>query len=118
MQTEHKKGGERMNNKNKSDLDNLTESLEKNAEKSKQSLSMVSFTDLFTPSFMTTYTQFANFSELLVFGKFQVNSLQEFMALLNKEFDKFIAKTTKFKSWEEMQSTAVADYIKRKESSN
>jgi len=107
-----------MNDKKKSDLDNLTESLEKNAEESKQTLSMVSFTDLFTPSFMAAYTQFANFGELLVVGKYEVNSFQEFMALLGKKFDKFIAKTTNFKSWEEMQSTAVADYIKKKESSN
>jgi len=107
-----------MNDNNKSDLDRLTEELEKGAEQSNQSLSMVSFTDLFTPTFMSTYTQFANFGELLVVGKFKVNSLEEFMALLNKDFDKFIKKTTKFKNWEEMQSTAVADYFKRQESSN
>ncbi|EHQ88412.1 hypothetical protein [Desulfosporosinus youngiae] len=107
-----------MDDNKQSDLDNLAESLEENSKKSKQALSMVSFTDLFTPAFMSAYTQFANFGELLVVGKFQVNSFQEFMALLDKDFDKFIAKTTKFKSWEEMQSTAVADYIKKKESGN
>ena len=107
-----------MNDNKKSDLDRLTESLEKKAEQSQKPLGMVSFTDLFTPSFMTTYTQFANFGELLVVGQFKVNSLEEFMALLNEDFDKFIEKTTKFKSWEEMQSTAVADYFKRQESLN
>ena len=104
-----------MNNNNKSDLDRLTENLEKKAEKP---LNMVSFIDLFTPTFMSTYTQFANFGELLVGGKYKVNSLEEFLALLNEDFDKFIKKTTKFKSWEEMQSTAVADYYKRQENSN
>jgi len=76
-------------------------------------MSMVSFKDLFTPTFMTSYTDFANFSELLVVGKFNVNSLEDFMALLDENFDKFINKTTKFQNWEEMQSTAVADYMKR-----
>lgn len=107
-----------MNDDKKSDLERLTDRLEKNSEKSDQSLGMVSFTDLFTPSFMSTYTQFANFGELLIVGKFDVNSFQDFMALLGEEFDKFIKKTTKFKSWEEMQSTAVADYFKKKESLN
>jgi len=94
-----------MSDINKSDLDD-------SAEKPDKTMSMVSFKDLFTPAFMTTYTNFANFTELLTVGKYNVNSLDEFMALLDKEFDKFINKTTKFKSWEEMQSTAVADYMK------
>lgn len=107
-----------MNDNNKSDLDRLAENLEKNAEKSEQKLGMVSFTDLFTPSFMSTYTQFANFGELLTVGKFNVNSLEDFMALLNNDFDVFIKKKTKFKNWDEMQSTAVSDYFKKQEASN
>lgn len=102
-----------MSDINKSDLDNLAENLEKSAEKPDKSMSMVSFKDLFTPAFMTTYTDFADFSELLIVGKFKVNSLDEFMAILDKEFDKFIKKTTKFENWEEMQSTAVANYLKK-----
>lgn len=108
-----------MTDNKKSDLERLTESLEKKADQiSSKPLGMVSFTDLFTPNFMTTYTQFANFGELLTVGKFKVNSLEEFKALLNEEFDKFIEKTTKFKSWEEMQSTAVTDYFKKQETIN
>lgn len=103
---------------NKSDLDRLTESLEKNAEKRNQSLGLVSFTDLFTPDFMSKYTQFANFSELLIVGKYNVSRFEDFLALLNEDFDKFIEKNTKFKSWEEMQSTAVAEYFKRQEAAN
>jgi len=102
-----------MSDINKSDLEHLTENLE-NTEKSEKSMSMVSFKDLFTPAFMTTYTDFANFSELLIVGKFNINSLEEFMAILDEKFDKFIKKTTKFQNWEEMQSTAVADYMKKK----
>ena len=96
-----------------SDLEHLAKSLEKSADETNKSMSMVSFKDLFTPTFMAAYTDFANFSELLVVGKFNVNSLEDFMALLDKEFDKFIKKTTKFQNWEEMQSTAVANYMKK-----
>ncbi len=101
-----------MSDINPSDLEHLAEKMEK-AEKSEKSMSMVSFKDLFTPAFMTTYTDFANFSELLVVGKFNVKSFEEFMALLDEKFDEFIKKTTKFKTWEEMQSTAVANYMKK-----
>lgn len=102
-----------MNNKDQADLDRFTDNLGKKAEGSP--MKMVSFTDLFTPAFMSKYTQFANFGELLTFGKFNVNSFQEFLALLNDDFDDFIKKTTKFKSWEEMQSTAITDYAKKHE---
>lgn len=102
-----------MSDLNTSDLENLAKNLEA-ADKSEKSMSMVSFKDLFTPAFMTTYTDFANFSELLIVGKFNVNSLDQFMALLDAKFDEFIKKTTKFQDWEEMQSTAVADYLKKK----
>lgn len=100
-----------MSDINTSDMDKLTENLEKSAEQPDKSMSMVSFKDLFTPAFMTTYTDFADFNELLKVGKFNVNSLEEFMALLDKEFDVFINEKTKFQNWEEMQSTAVADYL-------
>lgn len=97
-----------------SDFENLAKELEKNIAKSaEKSRRMASFNDLFTTSFMTCYTQFSTFNELLGAGKFNVKSLEDFNAILNKEFDEFIDKTTKFQNWEEMQSTAVADYLKK-----
>lgn len=101
-----------MSDINPSDLEHLAENMEK-AAKSEKSMSMVSFRDLFTPAFMATYTDFADFSELLVVGKFNVNSLEEFMAMQDEAFDEFIKKTTKFENWEEMQSKAVAVYLKK-----
>lgn len=92
-----------------SDLDNLVENMEKKSEQMK----MVSFNDLFTSSFLTTYTQFPNFKELLDAGNFKVNSLEDFQAILSIEFDEFINKTTKFKNWEEMQKTAVDEFFKK-----
>lgn len=101
-----------MSDLKKSDLESLAEDLEKRANENEKPVTMVSFKDLFTPSFMAKYTQFANFSELLVFGKFNVNSLEDFMALIDEKFDAFINQTTQFENWEEMQSKAVADYVK------
>ena len=99
-----------MNNIPDSDFDKLAEDMEKNA---KQSMGMVSFNDLFTPSFMTSYTKFSNFKDLLEAGKYNVNSLEDFMAIQDAKFDAFINKTCKFKTWEKMQSAAVAEYLKK-----
>jgi hypothetical protein len=94
-----------------SDFDRLAEDIEKNAKN--KSMSMVSFNDLFTPSFMAGHTQFSNFGELLETGKYDVKSLEDFMAILDAKFDVFINKTTKFPTWEKMQSAAVAEYLKK-----
>jgi len=102
-----------MSDLKKSDLENLAENLGKHANENENPVTMVSFKDLFTPSFMAKYTQFANFSELLIFGEFNVNSLEDFMALLDDKFDAFVKQTTQFENWEEMQKTAVADYVKK-----
>ncbi len=104
-----------MNNIPDSDFDKLAEDIEKN---SKKSMGMVSFNDLFTPSFMTSYTKFPTFNGLLEAGKFDVKSLEDFMAILDAKFDVFINKTTKFKTWEKMQSAAVAEYLKREPNPN
>jgi len=104
-----------MNNIPDSDFDNLAKNLDKNAKKS---MGMVSFNDLFTPSFMTSYTNFSTFNGLLEAGKFDVKSLEDFMAILDAKFDVFIKKTTKFKTWEKMQSAAVAEYLKREPNLN
>lgn len=95
----------------KTDLEKIAEEIEKSDRKFS---GMVSFNDLFTPSFLTSHTQYSNFKALLDAGNYNVNSLADFNAILNPEFDEFINKTTQFKSWEEMQSTAVDEYFKRK----
>lgn len=101
-----------MSDLKKTDVEIIAEELENRSKKNERPVTMVSFKDLFTPSFMSSYTQFANFSELLIVGEFNVNSLEEFMALLDEKFDEFIKRTTQFQSWEEMQSKAVEEYVK------
>ncbi|SPF46930.1 conserved hypothetical protein [Candidatus Desulfosporosinus infrequens] len=93
-----------------SDFDSIAKDIE---EKAKQPMGMVSFNDLFTPSFMTSYTKFSNFNDLLEAGKYKVKSIEDFMAIQDAKFDKFINTISKFKTWEKMQSAAVAEYLKK-----
>jgi hypothetical protein len=96
----------------KTDLEKITEEIEKSDRKFS---GMVSFNDLFTASFLTSYTQYPNFKALLDAGNYNVNSIADFNSILTPEFDEFINKSTKFKSWEEMQTAAVNEYFKRNE---
>lgn len=97
-------------------LDKLEKQL-KQMEKGAKELSrtkQVSFGELFTVSFMTKYTSFSTMDELLKAGGFNVESQEDFEAIPDAEFDRHIAATTKFKSWEDMLSEATSQYAAKK----
>lgn len=97
-------------------LDKLQKQL-KEMERSAKELSgtkEVPFSDLFTTSFMRRYTPFSTFDELLEAGGFHADTTEEFAAIPDAPFDAHIAATTRFKSWEEMLSTAQEQYITKK----
>ncbi|KRQ86017.1 hypothetical protein ABG79_02149 [Caloramator mitchellensis] len=85
--------------------DNLKE-LEKN--------NTVSFDELFNSQFMSRYTNFSSFEELLSYGGFEVNSQEDFEAIPDNKMDEVVRKTTTFSSWEEMLSKAAETYIAKK----
>lgn len=74
----------------------------------------VPFSELFTPTFMRKYTTFASFAELLKAGGFQAETSEEFESIPDEPFDRHIANTTSFHSWEDMLNTATEEYISRK----
>ncbi len=97
-------------------LDKLEKQL-KQMEKGAKELSrtkQVSFSELFTTSFMRKYTSFSTLDELLQAGGFKIESQEDFEAIPDAEFDKHIAATTRFKNWEDMLSEATTQYVAKK----
>lgn len=97
-------------------IDKLKKQL-KQMEKSAKELSktkIVSFEDLFPASFMRKYTSFSSMNELLEAGGFHVESQEDFDAVPGESFDKHIATTTKFKTWEDMLGEATSQYTAKK----
>lgn len=74
----------------------------------------LSFSDLFTSSFMNKYTSFSSFEEFLEAGEFTVNSKEDFEAIPDSDMYSHVSKTTKFSSWEDMFSKATENYISKK----
>lgn len=95
----------------KSDLEKFNKKLEKNVESLNGE---VSFSVIFNNEFMTKYTQFESFDELLKAGKFIVNSQEDFEAIPDDVFDEHIKKFTEFDSWQEMLSSAGTAYAASK----
>lgn len=83
--------------------------MEQNAKKLSQKKN-ISFDELFLSKFMKKYTKFSSISELLNDCGYGDLSQQEFKEIPEKEIDAKISERTKFKSWQEMLDTAVADY--------
>jgi hypothetical protein len=97
-------------------LDKLEKQL-KQMQKGAKELSrtkQVSFSELFTTSFMKKYTSFSSMDELLNAGGFKVESQEDFEAIPDTELDRHIAATTKFKNWKDMLNEATTQYAAKK----
>lgn len=95
----------------KSDFSGLEKAI-KNMQKTVENLNgEVSFDVLFNRNFMTSNTKFSSFDDLLTKGGFEVNSQEDFAAIPDDEFDKFISENTNFSSWDEMLSVAGEEHI-------
>jgi hypothetical protein len=91
-------------------LDKQFKQMEKAANKL-DGTNEVPFGDLFPISFMRKYTSFSSMDELLIAGGFKVECQEDFEAIPDDVFDCHIAKTTKFKTWEDMLNEATSRYI-------
>jgi hypothetical protein len=73
----------------------------------------VSFAELFTPSFMSRYSRFSSFEELIKAGGFRVESEGDFRAIPDSEWEAVVQRETTFASWEAMQATAASEWVQR-----
>ena len=73
----------------------------------------VSFEELFVKEFMINHTNFSTFNELLDASPFEVNSPEDFEAIPDAEFDRYISQATNFDSWESMLEEATCEYAAR-----
>lgn len=74
----------------------------------------VSFSELFTPHFMRTYTRHQSFDDLLDAGGFDVKTTEDFEAIPDDVFDAHIAAYTNFSCWEDMLGKATEIYVNAK----
>ena len=99
-----------------SGFDELQKDLERMAKAAKKlhGTHQVPFNELFTHSFMTKYTKYQTFDELLDDSGFVVETNDDFAAIPDDLFDAHISKNTTFNSWNDMMEQATSDYIAKK----
>ena len=95
------------------ELHKKLESLSKGAETidGKQN---IPFPELFSPEFLATCSQFASIEELFEASGFKVESMEDFAAIPDEEWESFISSKTNHESWFAMQQAALALWTKKK----
>lgn len=73
----------------------------------------VPISDLFTDSFMRTYTEFETLEELFEESPWEFESQEDFEAIPGEEFDEYIHVHTDFDSWEGMVKAGFREYMFR-----
>lgn len=66
----------------------------------------VALNELFSPSFMRHHTKFSSFEALLRASPWPVETAEDFLAIPDRHWDRFVRERTSFETWEEMQVAA------------
>lgn len=70
--------------------------------------------ELMNPNFISNCSQFSDLEELMRASGFKVASKEDFEAIPEQEWEKFIQENTSYESWTEMQQSAGVNYVKSK----
>lgn len=74
----------------------------------------IPFNEMFELAFMIEFTDFTSIDEMLEASGYKVESDEDFAAIPDAEWDQFVATTTRFSSWEEMQHEAGNRWVQKK----
>ena len=72
----------------------------------------VALKDLLTPAFVAGCSSYASLEDLFAASPFTINTLDDFKAIPDAEWDTFISTHKIFASWEEMQRRAMREYLR------
>lgn len=72
----------------------------------------VPFSELFNASFMARHTRFATIDAMFEASGYRVDSQEDFEAIPDADWDRFIAANTSFPSWQDMQNLAAQEWMK------
>ncbi|OLO12775.1 hypothetical protein BTW10_04030 [Chromohalobacter japonicus] len=74
----------------------------------------ISIPDLLTKDFVSEHTKFRDAQQIFDESGFEINNAEDFKAIPDADWDKYIAQISDFESWSEMLKAATAEYVKRK----
>ena len=70
----------------------------------------LSLPELFPPRFMSRHTSFQTIDEMMDASEFPTGSAEDFAAIPDDEWDRYVAETTQFSDWDEMKGAAAKEW--------
>ncbi|RZF94462.1 hypothetical protein EXT42_01590 [Pseudoalteromonas sp. CO302Y] len=77
-------------------------------------LSSVTLGELMNDEFMSRYTSYPNLNDMFDASGFLIDTLEDFKAIPDDEWEAFIVNNTSFSSWEEMQRKSHEEFLHKK----
>ncbi len=74
----------------------------------------VSYNELFPTSFMTRFSNFTSFDDMLAKSGFKLDTMDDLANIPDVAWDVYIASTTRFANWKEMLRKAFEEYGQKK----
>jgi hypothetical protein len=74
----------------------------------------IPFDELYPPNFMIAFTDFASIDEMFAASGFKTETEEDFAAIPDDAWDEFIARRTRFASWQAMQEEAGQEWAERR----
>lgn len=98
-------------------LDEFSKSLKKISDNAKRledaGTQSVSLSELMGPEFISARTRFPDVETLFAESGFKIDTPEDFKAIPEEDWDRFIKAETTFSSWKEMLTTAGALWTKK-----
>lgn len=94
------------------DLNKFFGNLEKKIKE--QAEGSASFGELFNEDFMSQYTNAKTIGEFFQSGGFKIESPEDFKAIDDQDLNDYVAKSTQFENWKEMQQQAGTLLVKKR----
>lgn len=67
--------------------------------------------EIFPVEFMSKYTDFSSFDGMLNASGFKIETLKDFAAIPDDQWDAFVSARTRFKNWMEMREAGIRGYV-------
>ncbi len=71
----------------------------------------VPLSELMPPEFISNCSQFTSLEAMFTASNFKIESIEDFKAIPDDEWDAFIVDNTSYSSWEEMQQDAMKAWV-------
>jgi hypothetical protein len=74
----------------------------------------IPLSELMPDDFIRASSSFTSLTEMFAASPFEINTLDDFKAIADEDWDNFVSANTSFATWDEMKRAAVRDWTRQR----